>query len=659
MHKQCLVKASVAPFPLLLALVLALPPAARAQPGPDPVHPMDALTASEIGTAMRMLRDAGHTTAAARFPTLTLLENTKTDMWAWREGMTFTRRAFAIVMQDGWVFEADLNLTTGTVEAWREVEGVQPRILLEETDVSGLLWADSRWQEAMAARGFDEDDAIFCTPLTPGPVLPPEYAGRRILYSTCFDVSNEELMTFGLPIEGLMGIIDVGNREVLDVIDLGVVPGATDRPSLAYEQSLAYRPAMKPVTIEAPQGSNIRIEGSVINWDNWRFHLRTDQRVGPVVSLVTFDDRGERRPVAYQIAVSEMFVPYMDPAATWSWKAYMDVGEYGFGLLSSTLQRGADCPASAHYLDQVVADDTGNPLVLRDSVCVFERPLGSPLWRHVGDTATESRPAVELVVRMAPVVGNYDYLVDYVFSKAGDIEVRAGAAGIDAVKAVAAHSLAALTAEADTAHGNMIGSGLVGINHDHFISFRIDLDVDGPENSAVFDRVVTERLPATNPRRSLWRVVEEPIATEGALAHVMSDGFLRIVSAGRKNALGYATGYQLYSGHSAMSVLATDDPLQVRADWSSKPVWLTRHAQDELYASGDYPNQNSTVQGLMQWAAGGESIDNEDLVLWYTLGFRHITRAEDWPGMPTLWHSFRLRPFNFFDGSPVLDVVPE
>src|SRR5690606_29761288 len=129
----------------------------------------------------------------------------------------------------------------------------------------------------------------------------------------------------------------------------------------------------------------------------------------------------------YQIAVSEMFVPYMDPAATWYWKAYMDVGEYGFGILSSTLQRGDDCPASAHYLDQLVADDRGNPLVLRDSVCIFERPRGSPLWRHVGDTSTESRAAVELVVRMAPVVGNYDYFIDYVFSKSGAIEVRAGA----------------------------------------------------------------------------------------------------------------------------------------------------------------------------------------------------------------------------------------
>jgi primary-amine oxidase len=52
-------------------------------------------------------------------------------------------------------------------------------------------------------------------------------------------------------------------------------------------------------------------------------------------------------------------------------------------------------------------------------------------------------------------------------------------------------------------------------------------------------------------------------------------------------------------------------------------------------------------------------IDGKDLVIWQTVGFRHVTRTEDWPIMPTLWHSFRLRPHNFFDRSPAMDVSPD
>jgi primary-amine oxidase len=203
----------------------------------------------------------------------------------------------------------------------------------------------------------------------------------------------------------------------------------------------------------------------------------------------------------------------------------------------------------------------------------------------------------------------------------------------------------------------LIGRGLVGINHDHYISFRVDIDVDGTRNRAVFDELARQALPRNNPRRSLWTVEPQRIAAEGPLAHAAHGGYLRIESADRNNALGNPTSYQLYPGHTDSSLLAPDDPIQARAEWSRHPIWLSRYARDEVYASGPYPNQNAAVDGLAKWTRDRERIDGEDLVLWYTVGFRHVTRAEDWPAMPTVWHSFRLRPFNFFDENPAMDVV--
>jgi primary-amine oxidase len=41
------------------------------------------------------------------------------------------------------------------------------------------------------------------------------------------------------------------------------------------------------------------------------------------------------------------------------------------------------------------------------------------------------------------------------------------------------------------------------------------------------------------------------------------------------------------------------------------------------------------------------------------LGMHHLTRAEDLPVLPTVWHSFRLRPHNFFNRNPAIDLRRE
>jgi primary-amine oxidase len=132
----------------------------------------------------------------------------------------------------------------------------------------------------------------------------------------------------------------------------------------------------------------------------------------------------------------------------------------------------------------------------------------------------------------------------------------------------------------------------------------------------------------------------------------------RVESAAKRNAQGYPTGYRLEPGHTGSSILAPDDPIQVRAGFTAYTLWFSAYGPGDRFAAGAYPNENPEADGLPKWVATKRPIDGRDLVLWYPVGFRHVPRADDWPAMPGLWHGFRLRPSNFFDRNPALDVPP-
>jgi primary-amine oxidase len=248
------------------------------------------------------------------------------------------------------------------------------------------------------------------------------------------------------------------------------------------------------------------------------------------------------------------------------------------------------------------------------------------------------------VVRAISSIAHYDYVFDWVFGPSGEIEIRIGATGIDAVKALAGNE--------NVPEGNRVTSDLIAVLHDHFFSLRLDLDIDGTRNTLVREHFEVNQERDNTLDRSYWRLNPTDILNEGPMTDEVP-GIWRIVSEA-KGPFDDVTGYQLVP-EGTVSLLHPDDSPQRRSAFSSAPLWLTRNTPNERAASGDYPNQHPGGAGLPAFA-NGEPTKGTDIVLWPTIGFRHVTRVEDWPALSTVWKSVSLRPYGFFASNP---SIPE
>ncbi len=630
-----------------------------AQAAPTTLQPLAPLSQQELLTAVAVLKGAGHVDGNTRFVFLALREPDKSAVLDWRPGQPISREAFVIIKQGSRTFEATVDVAGRKLETWREVKGVQPALLIDEIDrLNGILRSDAGWQASMRKRGFQQFDKIECMPFSAGYFGNSAEQDHRLVRAECYDAASANNF-WGRPIEGLVATVDLNEKRVLKLVDSGVVPVPKEPADYDPKSVATSRRPLNPVVVEEPQGPDFVVIGSHVDWDKWHFGIRMDPRLGLVVSTVMFDDAGRRRSIMYEGHLSEIFVPYMDPAPGWYFRSYMDAGEYGAGKLASSLLPGSDCPANSHFFNDWIVDERGIPRQRNKIACLFERGDGQIAWRHweLITNQTQSRAARELVLRWIATVGNYDYIFDWTFQQDGTIRIAVGSTGIDEVKGVASKN-ALNRRGTDGDYGTFIADHLIGVNHDHFFCFKLDLDVDGVRNSFETIRLKKVRLGGESARKSLW-IAQPKIAEVESQAKLNEDmrepALWRVINPNVTNAMGDPIGYELIPEHNISDLLDADDYPRMRAGFADYQLWVTPYTRQQA-AAGVYPNQSRGGDGLPAWTRQNRSLENTDLVLWYTVGFHHTPVAEDWPVLPTMWHEFYLRPRGFFSKSPVLDL---
>jgi primary-amine oxidase len=391
-----------------------------------------------------------------------------------------------------------------------------------------------------------------------------------------------------------------------------------------------------------------------VHWQKWRFRISFNAREGLVLHTIGYEDQGRLRPIVYRASVSELFVPYGDPAPTHAHKQVFDMGEVGIGLLTNSLTLGCDCLGEIRYFDGVVNDNAGGPVVIRNAVCLHEEDYGI-LWKHTDlrTGAVEVRRSRRLVVSCICTIGNYEYGFFWYFYLDGTIQCE--------VKLTGVISNGAVPPGVRPAYGALVAPGVYGPNHQHFFNVRLDMMVDGLNNSV--HEVNAEAAPAGphNPHGTAWVARSTLLARESEAQRTinpLSGRYWQVSNPTVRNGVGEPVAYKLVPGDNVLPFFQPDAQALRRGAFATRHLWVTRYDPAERFAAGEYPYQHPGGAGLPSYVQADRPLENTDVVVWYTFGAHHSVRPEDWPVMPVTYVGFQLKPLGFFDGNPALDVPP-
>ena len=630
-------------------------------------HPLSLLAPEEVIAAKALLEVAGELTDRSVVVHVVLDEPVKDELATWSAGDPVPRRVRALVLPGPGLtmHELVLDLVVGAVVARTVIEGMRPTLLFGES--FGAILAclgHPEYVAALARRGITDLDLIQIDPWPAGVFGYDAEVDRRIARCITFLRDGPGDNGYARPVEGLIVHVDLGRGEVIEVIDHAVrngvdpIPVPTAHARYGADDVGPLRTDLRPIEITQPAGPSFTVEDNLVRWQKWSVRLGWDPYEGLVLHQVGYDDDGRTRSILHRASISEMVVPYGDPGEVQGWKNAFDAGEWGLGRMTQSLTLGCDCLGEIHYVDVTMADEQGNPWVVPNAICLHEEDAGIG-WKHVDLTSGthEVRRQRRMVISHIATVGNYEYGFYWYLYLDGTIQLETKLTGIMSSQAVPSG-----TTDADLPYATLVAEGVAAPVHQHLFCARLDLDVDGTTNR--IEEVEAEVVPLgpDNPWANGFRARATLLATESAAQRETSASTSRrwrVTNPAVRNGLGEPVGFQLLPVMSTPTLLARpESSVAQRAGFATHNLWATPYEPTERRAAGDFPNQHAGGAGLPEWTTADRSLEDVDVVLWYTFGVTHLPRPEDWPVMPVESTGFLLSPYGFFDRNPALDVPP-
>ncbi|MDY7228118.1 hypothetical protein [Hyalangium rubrum] len=365
----------------------------------------------------------------------------------------------------------------------------------------------------------------------------------------------------------------------------------------------------------------------------WTFNIQTCPCEGLVISSATFTPKGGTpRLVLNRGSIAEIHVPYL--AGT---PRFLDISESTSGLGPNAI------PLTA-------AECAGGTLLAGNRVCK-NIEHHDYAWKYF-NTHQHSE---NVSVYMASQLGEYTYVNLWEFHDTGVIEPRLGLTGrLQIVSPGAGYA-----PYGGRMNPQSEATPLIGLSHMHNIYYRLDFDLAGAGNDAVEQlsfqpsNVASPNASCATPGQCAVNVVT-PILTEAAQDFVPTAyTSWRVYDKLINNSDGRKIGYEIVPDvHGVWSgMTAGSEP------WSSHEMFVTRFAGCESLAVGNVPPHIApsctSVPSHVSAMVNGQSVDGQDVVLWYVNRHLHKPRDEDQVNMPIEWMHFEIKPSSFHHKSPL------
>jgi len=288
---------------------------------------------------------------------------------------------------------------------------------------------------------------------------------------------------------------------------------------------------------------------------------------------------------------------------------YHDVSDLGIGGEYLLGLDASDCPSGTIYPISYVFE---NQTVTKNGLC---KQIKKVNLGFKSQSYSEKKHYLSLF-NVSPV-GAYYYIPTWRFMDDGSIEPSIGATG-------ALQRFGGLESQ-----GWKLGDDRIGLAHIHNYYWKLDFDL----NKTHLDDVVEEvNFVLNNGKRTRQTTVFNTEASRSVNPDTMRHW--RIRDKNTNNSNGHNISYDILlneTGHKDIG--PASEPFTLN------DFFVTKQRDQEKFAS------HNTIGGKNLYEfVNGESIVNDDIVIWAGITFYHMPRAEDAPHMDVHWSHLKIVP---------------